>query len=321
MAKTTGDKDTDEILAELESEGYEIPESVGDGSSTEADEGEDSAEHKTEETTTSTETSEEEEEEDESNDTEASTDEDDEEEDDDEDSEEEESDDDDEPEGDDKKGADGKKSKIPLVKKYRANKKLLRKTQEALAIALASKSDEDFDKELQKFSEESGMPIETAKRFLELAAKRSGLPKETMDGIQASIKQAKDREYWDDQHKNLEKDFNSNVVPVLENMGLSKEEIQETLTTLDSDATSPFWAWGKKNKDVSLVKLALQLKKGVIKPINRQSSEGGSRRTKAPSNKEPSEMTPDDVNSMSDEEFDEWSDKMGKGSRSVIHHA
>ncbi len=305
------DEETKEILEEMEAEGIDTSTLTGgkkvveandhkdkdteDGES-ESDEDEDESEDESES---------EEEGDDKSKDETEETDEDEEDE-----SEEEEEDDEDE--------GNKSKGKLSIVQKYRREQKLRKAAESTLAELQSKNTDEAFDKELESFAKDSHMNIDVAKKFLELAAKKAGLPKDLMDDLQKSRKEHRNTEYWDTQRKAFDKDFKSNVRPVLESLKKSEEEIEEILETLNGDDKSPYWAWNEKNKSTSLVKLALDLtRKGTS---SRTSSEGtGSKHlNRGKSNKEIDDMTPEDINSMSDKEFAEWSDKLGKNSKSVV---
>lgn len=310
----TGDKETDDILDEMEEDGLAVP-AFGDNKDDKTAE-----EESTESTVTAPEleesadeTAEEDEEESEDD----SSDEDEDEEDDDESDEDESGETD---EGEDGDGAKDKKGdKLTLVQKYRKNKKLLRATQAALEKATKATSEEQFDAELKTFAETHGMKIDAAKGLIELAAKRAGLPQEVMEEFKRSRKERADSDYWDQQRKQFDKDFKQNVTPVLESLGLKEADIAATYKTLNEDTKSPSWAWAKGNKPKSLVQLALDLRKG--KSANRTSSEGGGRRTRAATSKDVSEMSAEDINALSDKEFDEMSDTLGKNSKSVVHRA
>lgn len=297
----TGDQETDDILAEMEAEGLELPAFAGEKAA--ADSQEDAEVHSPE-----LEESEEESKDDASRQSDDDSGEDDSDD-------EEEAGDGESAEGEEEESEGDKHKPLSLKEKYRREKKLRKDAETALSKALAAKSDEQFDAEIKAFAEKAGMNLDIAKGFIELAAKRAGLPKDVMEDIQASQKERRDRTYWDDQRKGFEKDFSSNVIPVLQQFGLKEDAIKAIHETLNADESSPNWAWAKSNKQKSLVQLALTRTSG-----NRTSSEAsGNRRVRTPSGKAPEEMTAEDMNAMSDEEFDSFSDKLGKQSRSVVH--
>lgn len=236
----------------------------------------------------------------------------------DEDEEGDEADDDDEAE-EESEEEDGKPKKLSLVQKYRREKKLRKDAQSALETLQAAKSDEAFDQELAAFAEKSGMDLEVAKGFLDIVAKKAGLPKDLMDDLQQSQKERRNQEYWAKQRQAFDKDFNDNVVPALENLGKTADEIAEIQKKLNTDSKSPFWAWDKKNKQSSLVRLALGLAKTTS---NRTSSEGaGNKLNRGKVGKSIAEMSAEEINDMSDEDFDKASDDLGKNSKSVVHRS
>ncbi len=287
------DEDTKEIIAEMQAEGIET-ESITGGEVIPPKEDDDE--------TVITDDSEEEEEETE-----------------DEESEEESEDEDDDSEEEEEEDAeeDGKPKKLTIVQKYRKERKLRKELETTLQTLQNANSEETFDKELKAFAEKAGMNLEVAKGFLELAAKRAGLPKDLMEDLQKSRSERRDRDYWSGQHKQFDKDFNANVKPTLESLGKTAEEIKVVYETLNGDDKSPFWAWDKKNKSTSLVKLALStLRKG---PSSRTSSEGGNKNlNRGKSAKAVEDMTGEDIDDMSDEDFDTFSDSLGKQSKSVV---
>lgn len=299
MAEKTGDQETDEILAEMEADGIEVPKL--DKNLQEEEPNDDQ---------TVTDPEEEESEEESEEEEEASDDDSEEEDDDDEDS------DDDEEESEEDSASTGQGKRLTLVEKYRKEKKLRREAEDALKKATEANTEEQFDAEIKAFADKNNMNLDVAKGIIELAAKRAGLPNDVLTDIQASRKERRDREYWDNQRVQFRKDFDSNVVPVLENLGLKTEEIQKTFDTLNADEKSPNWAWDKKNKSKSLVQLALNIKRAGA---NRTSSEGGTRKVRTQSGKSIDEMSGQDIDDMSDEEFDTLSDTLGKQARSVVH--
>lgn len=326
MAKsnqTTGDKETDEILAEMEADGIEVPDLTGGAAETE-----DNSDQTT--TDPALEESEDETEEEEAGDT---TEEDDSEaQSSDEDDDEDDSEEDDESEGEEGEDDDeatttetGKGKRLTLVQKYRKERNLRKGLEATVAKLQNAKSDEAFDAEIQDFATKNKMNVEVAKGLIELVAKRAGLPEDVMADIQASRKDRRNREYWDDQHVKFDKDFKSNVVPALKAQGMKDDEIAQVRATLDAPAgtdaaKSPQWAWDKENKSKSLVQLALEIR-GTTSKGSRTSSEGGSRRTRTTGEKDPETMSAEDWASMPDEEFDKMSDSLGKSSKSVVHRA
>lgn len=218
------------------------------------------------------------------------------------------------------------KGKKTLVQKYRSTRKLLKETQETLAALQSSKSDEAFDAELKAFAEKNNMNIEVARGLIDFAARRSKLPKAVLDDIQRSRAERRNTDYWADQHKKFETDFKSNVLPVLQQFEMSEEEIQGIQEQLNNDPASPFYAWDKKNKTKSLVALALGIRRAASsggKTQNRVTSEGGraNNLNRGKSAKNEDEVTSEDIDNMSDEEFDSYSDKLGKKSKSVVHRS
>ncbi|MDE1944824.1 MAG: hypothetical protein KGI03_00930 [Patescibacteria group bacterium] len=214
------------------------------------------------------------------------------------------------------------------MQKYRREKKLRKAAEAAAAAAVAGNSEATFEKEVKEFAEKNRMNVDVARGLIELAAKRSGVPKEVLADIEATRAERRNREYWADQRKKFDKDFNANVVPVLRSQGADDAKIREVYGQMngsfDADGVpqssgSQGWAWGKANKGKSLVELALAVGGGKT---TRHSSEGGSRgRTRSAPQKDPGEMSGDDINSMSDEEFDSFSDGLGKQTRSVVHRS
>lgn len=294
------DQETKEILEEMEADGYDTSDISGDTDVDKALEDPEEKESESEEE----EESEQSEEDEESEDDDAS---------DDEESEDEESDD--EPEED-----ESKDKKIGIVSKYRRERKL-RKAAEATIVELQkTKSDESFDKELESFATESHMPLDVAKKFIELAAKRSGLSPDLMASLQQSQKDKRNSDYWANQRKQFGKDFKDNVIPVLESLGKSKDDIDAIYKTINEDKKSPLYAWSPKNKSVSLVKLALTIARNKN---SRTSSEGnaGKSMNRGKSGKAPEEMSGEDIDNMSDEEFDTMSDNLAKNTKSTIHRA
>lgn len=327
----TGDAETDEILDEMESEGIEIPSFEGAGAAAKEEDGKTTdpeLEESEEETEEESEDSDEDEDEEDSEDDDSSEEDEDAEEDADESDEAGDADEDEEGDDEDDAAASGKTGKrLTLVQKYRKAKKDLREVRTTLETIQNAKSQEQLDAEIKAYAEKTGMKFEVAKGLIELAAKKAGLPQDVLDDLKASREERRDRDYWKEQRSKFRKDFEGNVLPVLENMGLTKDQIQETYDKLDGDQTSEFWAWDKKNKEKSLVALALGMYrdreggKGKSGKNRISSDSGGSRRTSADTAKDPSEMTGEDIDSMSDEEFDKFSDGLGKGQKSNIHRS
>lgn len=308
------DQDSKEILAEMEAEGIDTSELTQgqrvapaekkeeeeetDDSSKEEEEEEESGSKEDQE---SAEETAEEEEEDESSD----------------DSEEEEDDDAEEEDESESKG-----KRLTLVQKYRKEKKARQALEHTIEVLKAAKNDESFDTELKTFAEKNNLSLDVARGLVDFAARKAGLPKDLLEDIQRSRQERRDTQYWQQQHKDFNKDFQSNVLPVLEQMGLDEEAIKATYETLNADEKSPFWAWEKKNKSQSLVKLALSINRTGGKKGNRVSSESSrASLNRGKSQKEASDMTPEDINEMSDAEFDAFSDKLAKGSKSVVHRS
>lgn len=322
MAKhNTGDPETDEILDEMAAEGLELPVFANDADPDESGDGET---HDPELEESADETEEEGEEDDSTDDEEDEDDSSDEED-------EEEEDDDDEDESDPKT-----KKRLGLVDKYKLERKKSRQKDsriaelEGIVDGLKSGSTEaEFDKELTAFAEKNKMSVEVARGLIDLAAKRAGLPKDVMADLKAAREERERREYWGTQRKSFDKDFRGNVMPVLRSMGASRAEIARVYDTLNGDVSadgspratgeSKYWAWDKANKGKSLVSLALELRGATATRI---SSEGGSRgRNRSTPTKDPGDLTPADINEMSDEEFDAYSDNLGKNQRITIHRA
>jgi hypothetical protein len=321
VRERTGDDETDEILAEMEAEGLELPAFSGDGddsgdeSKTKDREDDDDAEGDSNKDQKG------------DKDDDQSGDEDDEsksEKDGDDEGDDHTDDDEGEGEGDDDDESDDdengkKKGKLSLVQKYRKTKKLLADARTTIDQLQNAKSEEQFEKELADFAKAQGWEIGPAKQFVELVAKKAGLPKDMMDDIQKSREERRTVEYWKTQRKQFDKDFAGNVTPILEDLGKSKAEITAIRETLMTDESSEFWAWDKKNKPKTLVQLAL----GVVRGSGtRTSSErSGNRTTRTPRGKDVSDMTADDINEMSDEDFDKFSDNLGKTQKSQIHRS
>jgi hypothetical protein len=316
VQERTGDEETDDILQEMADEGIELPAFAGDTA-----EVEDTSKEKVDDQELDESAEETSEEEGEAEDGEKKSKTDDESEEDDDEADDDQGEDDGDDEGEEGEEGDGKKKgkRLGLVQKYRNVKNQLREANAAIETLKAAKSQEEFDKELADFAKKMHWELEPAKQFMELVARRAGVPKEVMDEIQASRKERSDREYWGKQRKSFERDFSGNVAPVLENLGKSKAEIAAIRETLYSNEDSEFWAWDKKNKPKTLVQLAL----GAVRASgSRSSSErSGNRVTRTPRGKDVSDMSAEDLNEMSDEEFDKWSDSLGQGQRSTIHRS
>lgn len=316
------DQDTKEILADMEAEGIDTSTLTGGEAQPGSKELQESETETEEESEEEAEESDDDESEDEEEDDEEESESESETEGDDADEGEEESEDDEDEEEEGEQSKDGKKGKLSLIQKYRKTKKLLRDTQTALTNLQQAKSDEAFDAELKTFAEKSNLNIEVARGLIDFAARKAQLPKSVLEDIQRSRAERRNTEYWQSQHTSFDKDFNSNVSPVLQQLGKTAEEIAEVYQTLNADEKSPLWAWDKRNKNTSLVKLALTAIRGDKKP-NRTSSEGGtgSRAPRGKGGKEVSDMTGEDINDMSDDEFDKFSDGLAKNSKSVVHRS
>lgn len=215
----------------------------------------------------------------------------------------------------------GKSKRVPLVQKYRNLKKTYKETLKTLESLQNAKSEEAFDKELSDFAKEAGMNLDVAKKFVEIAAKKAQLSPDLIADLKKSQIERRDKEYWNKQHKMFDQDFKSNVQPVLENLGLDEARIHEIYTTLnDKTDLSESSAWHPKNKSTSLVKLALSLQRTSG---NRTSSEGGHSKSlnRGKAGKALEDLTAEDWENMPDEEFDKASDALGKSSKSSFHRS
>lgn len=296
------DKETKEILEEMEADGIDTStirngEKIDKALDEPAEEAEQSDEPEEEEADEEDEETEEEESDDETED------------DDSEDSEEEEGDED-----------EDKSKKLSIVQKYRRERKLRKEAENALGELQKAKGDEDFDQQLKAFVAKSGMNEDVARQFLDLAAKRAGLPKEFLEEMKRSQRERRNTDHWSDQHKQFDADFKNNVTPVLESLGKSKDDIKAIYQTLNEDKKSPAWAWNPTNKKTSLVKLALGLARGKT---DRTSSEGNAGRAmnRGKTSKSVDEMDGEDIENMSDDEFDTFSDKLAKDNKSTLHRS
>lgn len=310
------DEDTKEILAEMEAEGIDTSTIIPEGESKPAPKAKDDDTDDEHDSDPELDESEEETEEEEDDESESEDDEESDEDTDDTDGD----DDDEESDEDDDENKEKSKGKLTLVQKYRKEKSKRKELETTLATLQQTKSDEAFDAEVVEFAKKSGMNLDVAKGFLELAAKKAGLPKDLMEDIQRSRKERRESDYWSSQHKQFDKDFRDNVQPVLQSLGKSKEEIKTLYDQLNTDDKSPLWAWSPKNKSTSLVKLALSLTRDKT---TRHSSEGNAGKSfnRGKSSKSPEEMTGEDINEMSDEDFDTYSDSLGKSSKTSIHRS
>lgn len=299
----TGDRETDEILAEMEADGIELP-AFKDGKTVETTEETDPEENSDPDLEESAEETDEEEEEDED-------------ESDDADEEDDSPAEDDEPEA----RAKGKKT---IVKKYRELRKVNRELRQTIETMRSASSKEDAKTAFDEFVKEANMAPEVAEKLIAVIEKRL-FPKGVRDTIAAAQTEQADRALWSDQATKFDKDFNANVVPALEAQGLDQTKIREVYDALN-DENSPSYAWSPANAKKSLVALSIGLvKPGAKTTATRRSSEGASpvrnRGSRSVTEKDPSDLTGDDVNEMSDEEFDRFSDDLGKRAKSTIHRS
>ena len=215
--------------------------------------------------------------------------------------------------------------KLTLVDKYRHEKKLRKEAQDALSKLQASKSEETFDLELENFAKKAGMDLDIAKQLINFAARakgrEDGLSAEEIQDLRAIRKEKQKSEIWSAQHKQFDQDFENNVRPVLLSMGKDEEEIKDVYDTLNTNPKSGVWAWDPKNAKVSLVKLALQATKGSKTRISSESSDARSFNRGKTNKSYTEDATAEEIENMSDEEFDKYSDAKGKQSKGAIHRS
>jgi len=318
----TGDPETDEILAEMEEDGEKPPfapaseDESKDGDEVDEEEEEDESEDDEEEDEEEDDDEDSEDEDEEESDEEDSEDED-EEDDVDEESEDSEDDDEDEDEeGEDEDDEDDNSSaKKPAWMRLREEKKR-RKDAEALVEKLqGSKTESEMKEKLEAFAKANKLAPEAVKELAtitaSLAANQLGIKPEEKKEIDSFLKERQQQKFWTKQDKAFDADFRKNVLPLAKRDGADVAKIRKTLHAL---------AFEPANVKNSLVELYL---KNAGKPAGKgkRTSESGRAFRHGKSEKDPSELNPDDIDSMSDEEFDQLSETLEKSSKlKIIRH-
>ncbi len=303
--EVTGDEDTDSILADMERDGEQLP-VFADAPSEDDDseEPEDAAEAADED--------EEESEEEESEDTETKDEEseDEEEESDTEEGEDEEGDSDDE---DDKSEED--QDRTPLWKRHKELKKELKAAKTLLETLSKQTTEAELDSKVESFSKKFNISKDAAKEMVQmaasLAAKQAGIDPELKKSLESLTKRDAEQKYWDGQDKAFRKDFTQNVAPLIARDGKDLSKIQKELRAI---------SFTPENVEKSLVTLYLEKYGKTEGHRPRTTTEGNRTHGRIPS-KKTQDLLPEDIDSMSDEEFDEYSESMGKESKSrIVRH-
>lgn len=302
----TGDEDTDSILAEMEAGGEQLPvfadapseddetEEAGDEESTEETEDE---EEKSEDADTEDDESEEEAEDEESE----------------EDSEDEEAGaaDDTEEESDEEDTQD----RAPLWKRHKELKKQLKEANSLVESLKKTTTDADLDSKLEIFSKKFNLSKEAAKEMVSmaasLAASQSGIDPALKQSLESVAKRDAEQRHWDNQERSFRKDFTQNVAPILARDGKKTETIQKALQEA---------AFKPENVKKSLVTLYFELFAKTEGHRPRITTEGNRTHGRIPS-KKTEDLQAEDIDAMSDEEFDEYSESQGKQSKSrIVRH-
>lgn len=323
----TGDEETDAILAEMQEDGEDLPfKGEADSKDDDSDKDEKDEDEDDEESEDDDDEDEDSDEDDEESDDDEDEDSDKEDEDskksktkkDDEDESDEESEDeeDDESEGDDEEEEeedddDEQSAHKPAWMRLRDTKKKLRDAEKLIADLSKSKDDLDMEKRFAEYGSKHKLQPEAVKELAQLAAslsaKQVGLDDKTKKDIADVLKQSKESKYWEKQSKEYVKDFRSNVLPLAKRDGANVARVQKVLQSL---------AFAPENAKKSLVSIYLDKfgKNGSKKKIT---SEGG-RSFRGTPGKELGEVSAEDLDNMTDEEFDKFSDSLAKDQKSKI---
>lgn len=315
--EVTGDEDTDAILSEMEQAGEEIP-AFGDlpeddDSKDDADNGDedDDADDSNDDADEDDDSDDAEEDDEDADDSDADTD---------------DQDEDDESEGDeddaddDQDAEESEDKNVPLWKRHKELKKQLKDAQALISSNEKSKketTDADFDKQLDAFAAKHKTSKEAARDLLDLAASiaesKAGLPADLKGALESVVKRDKHQQFWKEQEKSYVKDFTSNVAPLAARDGKNPAKVQKRLQEL---------AFKPENAKKSLVELYLtQYGKEEGTKAKRRITSEGNRTHGRVSGKAAEDFQPEDIDDMSDEEFDEFSESLGKASKSrIVRH-
>lgn len=308
-ANRTGDDETDEILNEMEQEGEALP-AFADAPEDTEDEEESEVEEDEEEENSD----EEDEDADTADESETADEEDgDEADDESEESEEEEGDeedaDDEDEEEEDESIDPANSSKTPLWKRLKLTKGLLRDAQKQLATYKESNTEAQLDAKVEAFSKEHNVSKEAAKALIEIAAsiaaEKAGIDPTLRATIERVVKRDEQQEYWAEQDKAFVRDFRSNVGPLAKRDGKDLVKVQKRLQVL---------AFQPEHAKKSLVSLYLEQygEKGPKRRITGEGNRGTHGRVHGVKTED---LQPEDIDSMSDEEFDTFSESAAKSSK------
>lgn len=325
----TGDQETDEILNQMETDGTELPAGLKPKSQQRDD-----SRDEEEETDTEDESEEGADEEDEdegaSDDSADSNDEDE------SDDESEDGDDDD----DDSVGshANDNRSSAPRGEYFRLERQIGKLTKAVGQIlqgrGTAEDKKVDVDAEVEQFAKLNGLKPEATKGLIDLIAKKLGststLTDEERDALRQNVQVQKERQFWDSQDQAYDADFRQNVLPFVrqENPNITEAELERLYDDLKDLAFDPKNAQRRNSRtgeyagtpQKSLVEIYLGTTQSRRKPSDRRTLEGGSPNRVTQGDVSDEDVTAEDIAAMSDEEFDKYSDRMGKNAKSTIRH-
>ena len=303
--KDVKDEETRKILEEMEEDGEELPELAGatkkpgKNESEEDQDGDDDAHD-------SNESSGDEEDDADSDETE--------------DQDDEESDEDEDVESEDEDDAPDNSSKSSWKwKKEKQEKKALLEENATLKTRLEAienldasddKKKEMTDKRIEDYAAKHKLNVDEVKELFGIVSEANTSPE-----VQELIKERREKKAWDKQDDAYEKDFESNVLPVIlsKNPKASDKEIQSVHDDLYGKAFDPKYV--KK----SLVSLYLGSEKTQTRRVTGEDSRGSSFPSVRP--KDLDQLTEEDMEDMTDEEFDKYSDALAKKSKSrIVRH-
>lgn len=171
------------------------------------------------------------------------------------------------------------------------------------------KVSEDIDAEIESFAKQQNIDVSAAKKLIELSSKKA-IPAELRSALEKTLESDKERAFWNSERESFDADFESNVIPLMQslNPNLTQAEVDKAYDSLDSAA------WFDGNEEKSLVSLFLELNK---QPAKRKGGESSNVRSVAKSLNldSPSEEDLESIlESGSDEEFEKLSESLASKS-------
>lgn len=186
--------------------------------------------------------------------------------------------------------------------KYDYLKEKLGKLEGELAEFKKNPQKNDVDDEIKRFAEEQNLDIDAAYKLADLVSKKA-IPDDLRETLESLKAERQDKEMWDSQHQKYEDEFTRSLAPIIkrDNPKITDKELRTISKEMREEA------FEGDNADKSLVQLYLS------QPKKRFSGEPTSVRS-IPKTVNMEDMTAEDISDMSDADFEEFSNNLGKKS-------